>query len=174
VITVSMSTVISADRRRVWNALTRPEEITAWSPLRSRALALPDSHPKPGREARWRFRMRGVPVTFVERPLEVVPPERLRAELRMSLVRVEETWALADEGEGHTRLSLKLSMPNAIPLVGGLLDRFGVRELAQQTIDGSLRALKDWLERGSPERAQTETRSRRRARKRPGEAQPRA
>jgi uncharacterized protein YndB with AHSA1/START domain len=146
VITVSMSTVIAADRRRVWSALTRPDEITAWSPLRTRALAVPESHPKPGRPARWRFRLRGVPVAFVERPLEVLPAERLRAELRLSLVRVEETWSLADEAGGRTRLSLKLALPNSIPLVGGLVDRFGVRQLAQQMIDASLRALKEWIE----------------------------
>jgi uncharacterized protein YndB with AHSA1/START domain len=173
VITVTMSAVIAADRRRVWSALTRPEQIVAWSPVRTAALAVPAEHPEPNRPARWRCRLRGVPMTLVERPLEVVPAERLRSELRLSLVRVEETVGLADEGDGRTRLSLKLSLPNAIPLVDGLLDRFGVRQLAQQMIDSTLRALRSHFEPPGADAAAPPARSRPRRRRGPA-AQPRA
>ena len=47
---------------------------------------------------------------------------------------------------GQTRVSLKLVSPNAIPMVGGELDRFGVRGLAQQMVDETLRALREWCE----------------------------
>lgn len=147
-ITVAMSTVIDADRRRVWHALTRPDEIVRWSPVLTAGLAIPEAHPRPGQAARWRGLLRGVPVAVTERPLDVAPAERLRSELRLSLVRVEQTWSLgAEPPDTRTRLALKLALPSAIPLVDGLLDRFGVRELAQALADDALRAVKAWCER---------------------------
>jgi uncharacterized protein YndB with AHSA1/START domain len=148
VITVAMSTVIEADRRRVWHALTRPDEIVRWSHVRTAGLSVPEAHPRPGQAARWRCRLRGVPLAVTEHPLDVTPAERLRSELRLALVKVEQTWALSDEAtDTRTRLSLKLALPNAIPLVDGLLDRFGVRELAQSIADDALRSVKAWCER---------------------------
>lgn len=147
-ITVSMSVAIAADRRRVWNAITRPDELLAWNPARIAAVDVPVDYPKPGAPARWRTALHRVPMPMTERPLEVIPEERLRAELRLALVRFDQTYTLAEEAgdPGRTRLSLKLVSPNAIPLVGGLLDRFGVRELAQELVDESLRALRAWCE----------------------------
>jgi uncharacterized protein YndB with AHSA1/START domain len=145
-----MSVAIDADRRRVWDALTRPDELVAWDPERIAAIDVPEHYPKPGENARWRYRLRSVPMPMTESPVEVVPTERLRSELRLALVRFDQTYTLSREGDdsGRTRLSLKLVSPNAIPLVGGLLDRFGVRELTQEIVDENLRALRAWCERG--------------------------
>jgi uncharacterized protein YndB with AHSA1/START domain len=148
VITVTMSVAIGADRRRVWEALTRPEALVRWNPGRSAPLDVPEGYPKPGKTARWRYRLRSLPLPLTERPLEVVPAARLRSELRLALVRFDQTYTLAEEAGDprRTRLSLKLVFPNAIPLVDGLLDRFGVRALAQQIVDDNLRALRDFCE----------------------------
>lgn len=148
-ITVTMSVSIDADRPRVWGALTRPAELIAWSPDRTEALAVDADYPKPGGLARWRYRLHGVPMPMTESPVEVIPSERLRSELRLSLVRFDQTWTLTrdpDDPAHRTRVSLKLISPNAIPMVGGELDRFRVRELAQQLVDENLRAVRTWCE----------------------------
>ena len=148
-ITVNMSIAIAADRRRVWRALTEPEQVVRWNPNLALALDVPEDYPKPGNPARWRYVLRGVPTPMTERPVEVIPAERLRSELRLSLVRFDQTWTLGtcEDDPRATRLTLKLVSPNAIPLVAGEVDRFGVRELAQGIVDETLRALRDWCER---------------------------
>ncbi len=148
-ITVTMSVAIDADRSRVWNALTHADELVSWSPDRTDAVDVPEDYPKPGGAARWRFRLHGVSMPMTESPVEVIPAERLRSQLRLSLVRFDQTWTLApdaDEPRRRTRLSLKLVSPNAIPMLGGELDRFGVRELAQQLVDDNLRAVRAYCE----------------------------
>lgn len=147
-ITVSMSVSVDASRGRVWNALISPDAVAAWSPERSMAVSVPADYPKPGSPARWRFRLHGVAMPMTELPVEVVPAERLRTELRLSLVNFDQTWTLASEdGSDRTRLSLKLTSPNSIAMVGEVLDRFAVRELVQEIVDENLRAARAWCER---------------------------
>ncbi len=143
-----MSVGIGADRQRVWRALVRPDEMVAWNPGRVAALSVPADYPKPGQTARWRARLHGVTMPLLEKPLEVDPAERIRSELRFSLVRFDQTFAVTSDAEHPetTRVSLKLVAPNAIPMLGSTLDRFGVRELAQEMVDETLRSLRSWCE----------------------------
>lgn len=147
-----MSVGIGADRQRVWRALVQPDEMVAWNPARVAALSVPADYPKPGQTARWRARLHGVTMPLVEKPLEVDPAERIRSELRFSLVRFDQTFGVASDAEHPetTRVSLKLVAPNAIPMLGTTLDRFGVRELAQEIVDETLRSLRSWCEEGEP------------------------
>lgn len=150
-ITVTMSVSVDADRGRVWDALIRPDEVAAWSPERAMAVDVPADYPKPGSPARWRFHLHGVAMPMTEVPVEVVRTERLRTELRLSLVHFDQTWTLASEDGGdRTRLSLKLTSPNSIAMVGEVLDRFAVRELVQEIVDENLRAARAWCERDDP------------------------
>lgn len=148
-----MSVAVDAERQRVWRALTRAEEVVAWSPVRVAALDVPPDHPRPGGRARWRYRLGRVTVNMTEEALEVTPCERLRSSVGLALLAFEQTWTLAGEtgDPKRTRVALKLVVPNAVPVVGGLLDRFGVRGFAQSLVDRSLRALRAWCEgEGAP------------------------
>ncbi len=147
-ITVTMSVRVAADRQRVWRALVRPDEMVAWNPGRVASLSVPADYPKPGQTARWRAKLHGVTMPLVEKPLEGDPAERLRSELRFSLVRFDQTFGVMEDAEHpeSTRVSLKLVAPNAIPVLGDTLDRFGVRELAQEIVDETLRSLRSWCE----------------------------
>ncbi len=118
------------------------------SPSPCSALNVPPDWPKPGSSGRWRFKLHGVPMPLVEQPLEVTPSERLRSELRLALVHFDQTFTVSSDSAqpGQTRVSLKLVSPNAIPTVSGELDRFEVRGLAQQMVDETLRALREWCE----------------------------
>jgi hypothetical protein len=149
VITIAMSALIGAPRKRVWRALTVPEEIIRWDERLLSLTAAAPEHPRVGESVRWRCRLGSVAVDLVERPIEVVSCQRLLSEISLGLFRFEETCGLADEAgdESRTRLSLRLVASNSVPLVGGLLDRFEVRQLATTMVDSKLKALQRWCER---------------------------
>lgn len=148
-IVVTMSVGIQAERSRVWRALVRPDETAGWHPTRPAVVQLPARWPVPGSAARWRGHLGGVQLVWREEPLEVVPEARLRSVWHLALARLDQTWTLAPDGDArvYTRVALRLSLPNAIPVVGGEMDRFGVRKLGQELVDDSLRGLRAWCEK---------------------------
>jgi hypothetical protein len=153
VITTAMSTVIGAGRARVWRALTEPAEVVRWD---ERVVGLVEpaaEYPRVGRRVRWRYKLGAIPVVLSECPLEVVPDSRLRCAVALGLFRFDETFQLAREPGDveRTRLTLKLVASNSIPVVGGALDRFAVRRLANEFIDAKLRAVQKWCEATAPD-----------------------
>jgi uncharacterized protein YndB with AHSA1/START domain len=151
-ITIAMSTVVGAPRQTVWRALSVPAERVGWDERLLAAIDGVEDYPRAGRLARWRYRLGSVPVVMEDHPLEVVPGERLRSQLGFGHLRIDEIWTLADEnGSGdRTRLALRLVASNTVPLVGGLLDRFSVREVAAEIADGRVRQIQKWCETRSP------------------------
>jgi uncharacterized protein YndB with AHSA1/START domain len=148
-ITLALATVIAAPRRTVWDALTDPAQVLHWRPGVTALLGSAPRDAAPGRVLRLRCRLQGLPLTLEERTLEAVAGERLRSELRFGLFHGEETFTLvaADPDGGHTRASLRIATPSETPLLGGSLDRFGVRRFATDFAGGSLAALREWCER---------------------------
>ncbi len=144
-----MATLVGASRARVWRALTDPREVAGWDENVIAAVDAPADYPKPGQYVRWRARLHGLPVILHDRPIEVIVGERLRAEISIGLFRCEETYGLADDPTtpGRTRLTMKVVVPNAVPVVGGMLDRFSVRQYATNLVSGSLDAIRAWCER---------------------------
>lgn len=155
-----MSTVIGADRARVWRAITEPAQVAAWDAGIVAPIDVPLDYPKPGQHVRWRARMNGVPIVLHDRPIEVVGGERLRSSIAMGLFRFDETYTLADDPSGpqRTRITMKVVTSNEIPVVDGALDRFAVRQHAIELVSATLRALRAWCEQacaaaeGGPER----------------------
>ncbi len=143
-----MSTVVGAPRERVWRALTAPDELLCWDERLLAAIDGTDDYPRVGRLARWRYRLGSVPVVLEDHPLEIVTAEKLRSQLGFGHLRFDGVWTLAEEngGEPRTRLALRLVASNSVPMVGGLLDRFGVRELTAQLADTRVRQLQKWCE----------------------------
>jgi uncharacterized protein YndB with AHSA1/START domain len=149
-ITLAMATVVAAPRNVVWAALTEPEQVIHWRPGATGLLAAAPREPEPGRLLRLRCLLQELPITFEEKTLEVAREERLRSELRFGLFHGEETFTLAaaDPDGDHTRVSLRIATPSETPLLGGSLDRFGVRRFATELAGNSLAALRDWCELG--------------------------
>jgi uncharacterized protein YndB with AHSA1/START domain len=110
VITITMSTRVSADRDRVWRALTVPEEILRWDEQLVALLDSADGYPLAGQQVRWRYRLGTIAVMLRNSLLEVVPKERLRSATAMGLFRFDETFTLGHEiaDPERTRLQLKL------------------------------------------------------------------
>ena len=147
-----MSTVIDADRERVWRALTEPSELTGWD---DRVLASKDDpsahaspYPSAGQHLRWRVRLGGVPVVLHEKPQEIVRFERLSSTLKIGSLRLEQTYTLTVESltPPRTRLGMKLVTTSSVAVVGDVVDRFSVRKLAAERIDHTLRAVQDWCQ----------------------------
>ncbi len=145
-ITVAMSIVIGAKRERVWRALTSPQERIRWD---DRILALQEpagDYPCVGQSVHWRYEQGSVPVTLIERPLEVLAPEHFIAAIDLGLFAFEVSYGLQEESEERTRLQVKLGASNSVPVVGGHLDRFEVRRVSAEFVDATLRSLQKWCE----------------------------
>lgn len=153
VITTALSTVVGSARRRVWRALTDPAEIVRWDDRALRLLEPVTAPLEPGSVLRWRYLLGGVPVELREEIVDLVAEERLHALAQLGLLRFEETFTLAEDAAdpARTRLGLRIAADNAVPVVGGVLDRFDVRRRAADFVDGRLRCLQKWCEALRPE-----------------------
>ena len=143
-----MSAVIASPPRSVWEALTERSQVLQWRPGAIEALEPDASYPVPGERVRWRCRVRGLPLVLEDTPLLVLPGECLHARLSLGLFRFEETFRLAalpSEPE-RTRLGIKIAASNEMPVLGGALDRFAVREFATELAATYLQAVRDWCE----------------------------
>lgn len=149
VLTTAFSALIHAPRERVWQALTSPAELIRWDKAILALIEPADDFPAVGSRIRWRYKLGSVPVELRERPLEMVPEARLRSNVSLGLFRFEQTWQLASDRDA-TRLGIHLAANNSIAVVGGTVDRFDVRRLAAEYVDGKLRALRQWCEAPSP------------------------
>ena len=153
VITTALSAVIGAPRARVWRALTTPAELIRWDKSILSLMEPADDFPTPEKTARWRYQLGAVSVILRDRPLEVSEGHRLRSDVSLGLFRFDQTWSLASESRAAngsptavTRVGLHLAAGNSIAVVGGMVDRFDVRRLAAEYMDGKLRGLRAWCE----------------------------
>jgi hypothetical protein len=148
VITIVMSAVINADSRHVWQALTTPSELVRWDERILASIDAPEDYPSNGQHVRWRYKLGGIPLVMHDRPLEIVPLERLRASLAVGSMRFEQTYSLNLEtgSPPRTRLGMKLVASNSVPIIGSVVDRFEVRRMAVDHVDITLRSLQKWCE----------------------------
>jgi len=143
-----MSTLITAERDRVWRALTTPSEVVRWDEQVVELLdPLPD-FPQLGQQVRWRCRVGSVPIVVHQTIQEVQPGERLQSSISRGVFCFDEIYTLADEPEARerTRLSLRVVASNSTAVVGGTMDRFAIRRLSAELIDTRLRAVQKWCE----------------------------
>ena len=143
-----MSAVIASPPGTVWEALTERSQVLQWRPGAVEALDPDASYPAPGEPVRWRCLVRGLPLVLEDTPLLVLPGECLHSRLSLGLFRFEETFRLASvpTEPKSTRLGIKIAAANEMPVLGGALDRFAVREFATQLAATYLQAVRDWCE----------------------------
>ena len=143
-----MATVIDADRRRVWRAISDPNELVAWDTHLLAPIEAVDRYPTPGSCVRWRYRLESIPLVMHDKILEVSKLFRLRRKIRVGSLAYDQTLALADDPTHarQTRLSIRIVVGNSVPLFGETIDRFRVRELASNHADEMLRCVRDFCE----------------------------
>ena len=145
-ITTTMSAVIDAEPSCVWRALTDPEELCAWDENLLAPVDPPVGYPCAETLQRWRYRLHGVQVVLRERPIEVVAERRLQSSLTLGGMKLQQTYSLTPEEGSRTRVSIKIVASNSVPVLGGTVNRFEVRQLATERVDSLLRALQKWCE----------------------------
>jgi hypothetical protein len=143
-----MSTLITAERDRIWRALTTPSELICWDDQLVALLDPAPDYPQLGQQVRWRCRIGSVPIVVHQTIQEVQLGERLQSAISRGVFCFDETYTLADELEApdRTRLSLKVVASNSTPVVDGTMDRFAIRRLSAELIDTRLRAVQKWCE----------------------------
>ncbi|HEX9813459.1 MAG TPA: SRPBCC family protein [Myxococcota bacterium] len=147
-ITSTMSTLITAERDRVWRALTTPSELIRWDEQIIELLDPVPDYPQLGQQVRWRCRIGSIPIVVHQTIQEVQPGERLQSAISRGVLCFDETYTLAQELAlpDRTRLSLKIVASNSMPVVDGMMDRFAIRRLSAELIDSRLRAIQKWCE----------------------------
>jgi len=143
-----MSTLITAERDRVWRALTTPSELIRWDEQIIELLDPVPDYPQLGQQVRWRCRIGSIPIVVHQTIQEVQPGERLQSAISRGVLCFDETYTLAQELAlpDRTRLSLKIVASNSMPVVDGMMDRFAIRRLSAELIDSRLRAIQKWCE----------------------------
>jgi hypothetical protein len=143
-----MSTLITAERSRVWRALTTPCELIRWDDQIVELLDAAADYPQLGQQVRWRCRIGSIPIVVHQTIREIQPGERLQSAISRGVFCFDETYTLATDVDApdRTRLRLRIVASNSTPVVGGMLDRFAVRRLSAELIDSRLRSIQKWCE----------------------------
>ena len=143
-----MSTLIHAQRDRIWRALTTPSELIRWDEQLVALIDPAPDYPQLGQQVRWRSRIGSVPIVIHQTIQKIQPGEQLQSAISRGVFSFDETYTLADEIDlpDRTRLSLRVVASNSTPVVGGSLDRFQIRRLSAELIDSRLRAVQKWCE----------------------------
>jgi len=143
-----MSTLIAAEHRQVWRALTDPSELVTWDDRILAAVESAEEYPFAGQHMRWRYKIGSVQLVMHDRPLEIRPLEKLQSSISVGSLRFEQTYVLQPEAgsKPKTRLTMKIQASNSVPVIGEIVDRFEVRRMASEHIDVTLAALQQWCE----------------------------
>jgi Polyketide cyclase / dehydrase and lipid transport len=137
---------IGASPERVWQALTRPDEVVRWDTGVVEPLDAPPDYPRPGQHVRWRYRLGPLPLLLRDRPTRVERASVLRSSIRLGPFDFDEIYTLRAAGPSSTALTADLSLTSRVPLLGRLLEWSVGRPLARSTVRGSLAALKSHCE----------------------------
>lgn len=135
---------IAAPPARVWRALCNPAEVVQWDTGVVEALDAPADYPRPGQHVRWRY-SNGPFRLLHDRPQEVMAERTLRSLISIGPAQFDETYTL-EASSGGTRLSAKMDVSTAVPLLGWALDRWYVGPTSRRTVEASLRAIKEHCE----------------------------
>jgi len=142
VLTLAFIARASASPRVVSRVLTDSALVADWLPGFEAWREEPPALLSPNNTLRFRAKRHGVPVQ-AELHVLGVTPRRLRAQMRLGLLDFTATFSISPAvDDAHaTRLGLAITVESELPVVGGSLDRFSVREQASQLAESMLAAL---------------------------------
>jgi uncharacterized protein YndB with AHSA1/START domain len=141
---IRLAVEIEAPVERVWLALCAPAEVVIWDSGVTAALDAPSDYPRAGQHVRWRvgsgwFRL------LHDRPLEVVPQQRLRSRLSLGPYDMDEAYVLEPAASG-CKLGLSVDLTVRIPLLGRTLESRWAGPSISRGFEASLQGLKRYCE----------------------------
>jgi hypothetical protein len=137
---VCIATPIAASVGRVWNALTVPDEVSAWDGVT--AFDVPAGYPEVGQIARWRSAIGPLGVTLHDRILGVEEGLRLAAAIDIAFVHVDEEYRLIPLTDGATMLVTADKVRSRVPGLTWL-----AVGLTRANVVSSMGRLKEFCER---------------------------
>ena len=138
----SESVAIAADPRRVWQALTTPDEVVCWDTGIIKPLDAPPDYPKPGQHVRWQYRLGPLPLVLHDYPTRVDTASTFASSIRLGPFDFEEIYTLREIAASGTELTAELSLTSRTPVFGTLVERVVGEPLARSTVRTSLAAIK--------------------------------
>lgn len=138
----SESVEIAVPPDRVWQALTRPDEVVRWDTGIIKPLDAPADYPKAGQHVRWQYRLGPLPLVLHDRPTLVEATSTFASSIRLGPFDFKEIYTLRGMGTSDTELTAELSLASRIPLLGSLIERIVGEPLARATVRSSLAAIK--------------------------------
>jgi len=140
--TFAESVEIDVPPARVWQALTRPDEVVCWDTGIVKPLDAPPDYPKAGQHVRWQYRLGPLPLVLHDHPTLVKAPLTFASSIRLGPFDFKEIYTLRGLGESATELTAELSLTSRAPLLGSLIERIVGTPLARATVRSSLTAIK--------------------------------
>jgi hypothetical protein len=140
--TFAESVEIAVPPARVWQALTRPDEVVCWDTGIVEPLDAPPDYPKAGQHVRWQYRLGPLPLVLYDHPTRVEPTSTFASTIRLGPFDFKEIYTLRGHGTPATELTAELSLTSRIPLLGSLIERVLGARLARATVRTSLAAIK--------------------------------
>ena len=140
--TFAESVEIAVPPERVWQALTRPDEVVCWDTGIVRPLDAPSDYPKAGQHVRWQYRLGPLPLVLYDHPTLVEAPLTFASSIRLGPFDFKEIYTLRGHGTAATELTAELSLASRIPLLGSLIEHVIGEPLARATVRTSLTAIK--------------------------------
>jgi uncharacterized protein YndB with AHSA1/START domain len=140
---VYVITEIAAPAERVWQALTRTDEVRAWDGVIP--FDVPDHYPEAGQYARWRSAFGPWQLILHDRIMAMEENRRFNSLIDIAFVHVDEKYVLTPSAGGCTTLVTDDDVRSKIPGLGWLAVR-----LTRANVNGSMSRLKDYCERVRP------------------------
>lgn len=127
---VKVHVVIDASIERVWQALTRPEDVTQWDG--AVPITTPAGYPAPGQHALWRTRLGPCPLKLHDRVHTVVPGSRLGSTIDLGFIHIEEEYRLRSAPLGRgVELTIDDDISSRVPGLGWLAIRIVRSDVAE-------------------------------------------
>lgn len=140
---VHVTTEIAAPVKRVWDALTRVEEVRAWDGVVP--FDVPLDYPGAGQHARWHSAFGPWRLTLHDRIVAVEVNERFHSLIDIAFVRVDEEYVLTANHDGSTTLETNDDVRSRVPGLGVL-----AAALTRSNVNASMARLKEYCERVAP------------------------
>jgi len=137
---------VHADLGRIWRAIIDPAVVVQWSCDVSAILSDPQDYPTAHKTYSWRYRHPFLKLTLYDTPMVIIPDEKFYSTGRMLFFDWNEIYELSALSDS-VLVSVELNIKSMIPIIGGIIDRFYLKPVAEKQVQQTLSRLAEFCER---------------------------